>query len=476
MRICFYRLAPMVCGLLLCSLVLCLAPLASAQSPRGGDSGDSRGGGSRGGEGGWSRGGGSGGGRSGGRSEGGWGGGGSRGGWSGGGGERGGGERGGFNPAEMLKRFDRNGNNMIDPEEAQGPAQFFLQRLAQNNPEIDLTKPVPIDKLVGEMDRMRGGSGSSGGQGGGAESQESKLPELLVPDFSLKTTPEPLPGFGASGSLFNVKVEERDLKEADDRMRRYDANKDGMLDAEELKRGRWSDDPMQFDRNRDGKLSKSELAVRYAQRRVAEQTAQQNEQGQRNDPRSGRGGDSRGWNRSDNRPEETAEPVSRFGDAKSYRSTVAAGSRVSGLPDFFARSDVNADGQVTMNEFSSSWDAETLAEFQKWDLNGDGVILPSECIAALAGGARVSGITAGGAPAASTDAGKQGGDSTSASSSAPGGPEMEWAKRQIGKYDTNGDGQLTANEWKAMLVDPSAADTNGDGVITADEYAAFRAK
>lgn len=445
----------------ICLLVVFLASPTLAQPPWGG-------GGPGGPGGGWGRGGDSGGGQDrGGRGEGGWRGGGDR-----GGGDRGGG-RGGFNPADMLKRFDRNGNNMIDPEEAQGPAQFFLQRLAQNNPDIDLTKPVPIDKLVGEMDRMRGGPG--GGRGGDIESEESKLPELLVPDFSLKTTPEPLPGFGEGTSLFNVKVEERDTKEAEDRMRRYDSNKDGMLDAEELKRGRWSDDPLQYDRNRDGKLNKAELAVRYAQRRVAEQAAQQNEQGQRGDSRSGRGGDSRGWNRSDNQPQETKEPVSRFGDAKSYRSSVAAGSKTSGLPDFFARSDVNGDGQVTMNEFSSSWNAETLAEFQKWDLNGDGVILPGECIAALAGGARVSEMTAGGSAAVSSDASKTA-EPTSASRSAPGGPELEWAKRQIGKYDSNGDAQLTANEWKAMLVDPSAADTNGDGVITAEEYAAFRAK
>lgn len=460
MRTYLYPLAPALCW-----LVGCLASPTLAQAQRGGgDSGGSSGGWSRSGDSGgsWDRGG---------RSESSW-----RGSSSRSGSDRGGGgDRGGFNPAEMLKRFDRNGNNMIDPEEAQGPAQFFLQRLAQNNPSIDLTKPVPIDKLVGEMDRMRGGSSSS--SGGDAESQASKLPELLVPDFSLKTVIEPLPGFGAGSTLFNIKVEERDTKEAEDRIRRYDSNKDGLLDAEELKRGRWSDDPMQYDRNRDGKLSKSELAVRYAQRRVTEQAAQQSQQGQRNDSRSGRGGDSRGWTRSDNRPEEEAkEPVSRFGDAKSYRSTTSASSKTSGLPDFFARSDVNADGQVTMNEFSSSWDAETLAEFQKWDLNGDGVILPSECIAALAGGARVSGMTAGGSSAAGTDADNGQVTSSSAARSAPGGPELEWAKRQIGKYDSNSDGQLTANEWKAMLVDPSAADTDGDGVITAEEYAAFRAK
>jgi hypothetical protein len=34
----------------------------------------------------------------------------------------------------MLRRFDQNGNGMIDPAEAQGPASFFLQRIASEVP------------------------------------------------------------------------------------------------------------------------------------------------------------------------------------------------------------------------------------------------------------------------------------------------------------------------------------------------------
>ncbi len=51
---------------------------------------------------------------------------------------------------------------------------------------------------------------------------------------------------------------------------------------------------------------------------------------------------------------------------------------------------------------------------------------------------------------------------------------LDWAKRQIGKYDLNGDGQLTANEWDKMIVTPLGADANKDGIITAVEYANFR--
>lgn len=48
---------------------------------------------------------------------------------------------------------------------------------------------------------------------------------------------------------------------------------------------------------------------------------------------------------------------------------------------------------------------------------------------------------------------------------------MEYAQRIISRNDKNGDGNLTADEWKDMLVDPSPADADKDGRITPVEYA-----
>lgn len=419
---------------------------------RGGDTGGGFGGGGFGGRGGDTGGrGGFGGDR---------GGGGTRGGFGGRGGDTGG--RGGFDPTAMIKRFDTNGNDMIDPSESQGMAGMFLQRMAQNNPKIDLSKPVPIKTLTEQINSMRGGGSSSS-----PSSSTSDEPELLVPDFSLDEEPLPPEGFGIANSLFSVRVEDRDITEAEERMRRYDRNRDGKLSKEELRSGRWSDDPMQYDRNRDGQLTASELAMRYANRRVAEEERRENSDDQRRgwgrggDSGWGRGGGGEGWNNA--KQEEEEKQPDRFGDAKSYRLASGGDDSLKDLPDFFARSDANNDGQVMMNEFSSSWDAEKLAEFLKWDLNNDGIILARECRAALEGGARVSGSTASSSSGGSTP-------------SAIGGTQMEWAKRQIAKYDTNGDNQLTAKEWEKMLIKPTGADTSGDGVITVEEYAAFRAK
>src|SRR5262249_26022092 len=50
-------------------------------------------------------------------------------------------------------------------------------------------------------------------------------------------------------------------------------------------------------------------------------------------------------------------------------------------PDLSAKSlqlHRDGDGQIEMWEFSSNWTEQTVREFQKYDLNGDGVITPEE--------------------------------------------------------------------------------------------------
>ena len=40
--------------------------------------------------------------------------------------------------------------------------------------------------------------------------------------------------------------------------------------------------------------------------------------------------------------------------------------------------DRNGDGQVAMSEFSRTWSSRTVAEFQRYDRNGDGIITAKE--------------------------------------------------------------------------------------------------
>ena len=69
--------------------------------------------------------------------------------------------------SDFIRRMDTNGNGMIDPDESQGRARGMLERMAQSNPRINLSRPIPIEMLTREMDRMRtSGSGQQSGRSG----------------------------------------------------------------------------------------------------------------------------------------------------------------------------------------------------------------------------------------------------------------------------------------------------------------------
>jgi Ca2+-binding EF-hand superfamily protein len=404
---------------------------------------------------------------------------------------------GGGGMTEMIRRFDRNQNNMIDPEEAQGPAGFFLQRMAQNNPKIDLSKPIPLDTITSEMDKMRGGRGGGDSQGqngsgpGGSGTSNSPStpakPKLLVPDFSLSQEPVAIPGFGSSSNAPTVQITDRDRAESEERIRRYDKNNDKILDSEEIAQGRWSDDVMQYDRNKDGKLSIEELAVRQANRRVAEQQPQQSSNGSNNSSSgwgggsggpggsgssgwsrggSDRGAGADGWSRGGTDGAKKKDEPKRFGDAKSYKMAPSSAT-TSGLPSFFTTSDINADNQVTLSEFAGTLTETALAEFQQWDSNGDGIITARECQAAVKAGVQVGGGSSSSKPS-SVASGSSPPKNLAVSAS-----DLEHASKVIGKYDKDKDGFLSKAEVEKMLVKPSAkADVNNDGKIGPEEYAA----
>jgi hypothetical protein len=60
------------------------------------------------------------------------------------------------------------------------------------------------------------------------------------------------------------------------------------------------------------------------------------------------------------------------------------------MPDWFLEKDTDGDGQVDMAEYASDWTPSTVAEFNRYDLNHDGVITPAECRKAAEGPRRKS--------------------------------------------------------------------------------------
>ena len=390
--------------------------------------------------------------------------------------------------------MDTNGNGMLDPEEAQGPARFMLDRMARSNPKIDVTKPIPMSILTESFQQMR--SGSSSGNFGGSSDEETPILEkdALVSGFGTIMIPKaPIPGFGAKGEKFSTPVDERDLKEADERIGRYDRNNDQQLDENELKEGRWSDSPMQYDKNRDGKISRQELAVRQARRRLASgssdsSASQRKEEGNNKRAKEGRDRDR------DNAEDKKAQ-ANPFEKIPSYKVAPSQ----AGLPEWFTRNDVNMDNQVSMAEFSKKWSAETIDDFLRFDPNGDGFITNKECLLAVKKGfiPGTGGGSAASTPAASSSSatgssasGSSGSGSSGSVAAKPaeatrsaGGTEdanvkamKNWAAPKIKKEDKNADGFLTPDEYSGSSGPFADVDTNKDGRIDLDEYVAARMK
>lgn len=359
--------------------------------------------------------------------------------------------RGGFDPSSFLSRLDTNGNGVLDPDEQQGPAQFMIQRMQSSDPSIKPGQPIPLKKITDGFQKMREQQGGGDSDPNRPSDDDLLTPELLVPGFGIESDPIPLMGFGAAAEMLSVAVTEADEREANDMIRRFDRNRDGVLSGDEIS-SRFSGNPLDFDRNKDGRLTASELAVRYARRREGREDSERR--------------DDRGRDRG--RTEQVEIP-DVFNGRKSYRATAGRGVP-EGLPGFFTDKDANGDGQVTMAEFSSDWSNEVVQQFFSSDLNRDGVITSEEALRAVENpgiGNAMASVSSGGKPASTS----------SAAPAAPSGPiddkYIKVGQRIIERYDKNGDNALTASEWEKMLMSPADADGNRDGRITVEEYGAW---
>jgi Ca2+-binding EF-hand superfamily protein len=117
---------------------------------------------------------------------------------------------------------------------------------------------------------------------------------------------------------------------------------------------------MSFDRNRDGVISQDEAAQYFLEKsgRPAVRV-----RGPEN-PVAAR----------------TIAPGNPMKSGPIYRILSPQERLPDGLPDWFLRSDTDGDGQISMSEFAHTWTAEKAREFARYDLNGDGIITPKECL------------------------------------------------------------------------------------------------
>ncbi len=196
-------------------------------------------------------------------------------------------------------------------------------------------------------------------------------------------------------------------------------------------------------------------------------------------------------------------------ERKSYRFKTAVERLPKDIPDWFVELDANADGQVMMFEFTQDWNKDRVAEFAKFDLNGDGVVTPKECQSARIEGAVFTGSKAASLASSSDSSSSARNDDVPHADSPDGAkvvsnaatanatastrtyaepkpaaesaenpenvevPEayFKYAIGYIRKYDTDGDGLLSKDECQQMPKDPSEADHDRDGFVSPREYA-----
>ncbi|PHS14000.1 MAG: hypothetical protein COA78_06360 [Blastopirellula sp.] len=144
-------------------------------------------------------------------------------------------------------------------------------------------------------------------------------------------------------------------------MKQYDTNKNGSVDKSEW--SKMKGNPGEFDKNRDGRLDLKEMTAGLMAKNKGASSSSSSRPTSRYSSKS-RSSSSR-------TPEKEVVPTYRF---------LSATERLpEGLPDWFTRNDANADGQIMMSEYSTSWTSSKVREFQGFDLNGDGVITAKEC-------------------------------------------------------------------------------------------------
>lgn len=378
---------------------------------------------------------------------------------------------------EILRRADQNGNGLLEINERIGTTKFLVDTLVRNQPNLDLSKPISITLLVA--------------QGRAEEPTAIPLPssvdseimnlvddestpsnsKLLVPGFeSRKQSKSTVPGFGAKSEKFSVTLEETDLQEAKDRIRRFDVNRNDRLDRDELSRGSWVDDPMRFDQNNDGELSILEIATRQALVRNAKKSRTTTTTNGLSSPPPF---NSKGDGKKD-------RPIDFFQNQSSYRKTPdqEKNSLRNKMPEWFRANDIDLDDQVSMREFLRRLDQASVEDFYRFDANQDGYIVVRECLQATKLGLSpryLSDPTLANLGAISPAAIPPEGSVVRASYSATELKKLNvWMVKKFARMDRDKNGSLSDNEYLEAPFE--TVDENRDGKISFEEYSAFRSR
>lgn len=303
----------------------------------------------------------------------------------------------------MFRQLDTNQDGVVSPEElSQSRMAEYLSSRLRDRFGVDPSNPFRIDevrqkvidyyKQASQGNQPQQGQPSQGTQPASPNQPQTQTqttilrmgPNVPVPGFgppaAMSSAGATVPGFGNPNASATVgsgvttgagsgsppasqvqtasaplmpppaPLDERIRRYAESLMRQYDENRNGKLEKNEWEKLRGSD-WAKADRDGNGELTLEEIAQHLAAE-SGMSSGSSSSGSTKASPTSGK----RFIQRS---------PWERLPD---------------NLPSWFKDRDKDRDGQVTMAEFSDRWTTEKLREFQRYDLNGDGIITPQECL------------------------------------------------------------------------------------------------
>ena len=360
---------------------------------------------------------------------------------------------------ESLLQLDSNQDGRISPDEITPLARPYLERIMRER-RMSINENNDINRLLDAARvyfALRNGSSGRDIQPGGKQTIipfGPKPNDPLVAEFGLPTV--------------KYRYVRRDLDEAEQTMRRYDANRDGFIDVREASRNRWTHrDPFEMDFNKDGRLNIMELAQRYARRRMLDASSQEVWNKARRTggllPRNRRvaseGGDDRDRRRrgDSGRRDSGRRDFGRRDSGRRDPGRRRSGNRLAG--EIMGRFDANRNGRLEYRE------AERLGiPAGKIDSDFNGELSRDELYAYLEGVQKKALAALEGVPNWFTELDKNRDGQVAMAEFT-----TEWTDakfQEFSSYDANRDGLLTANEVSQSkpVAAASFANTNADPI------------
>ncbi len=257
--------------------------------------------------------------------------------------------------ARIMERYDRDRNDILDPEEMKRVPWRNDPKKSDLNGDGQMSVVEMYERIARRWEKRDGDEKDSSSKGSAFKITLGNSRSDNGNDkgsSSQSSTPK-------KGSDSSAKIR----KYAQSLLKRYDKNKNGVIDKDEW--GGMRGDSSKHDLNKDGHLTLDELIMRFNNYN-------------RKKSSSGKSSNSSKKYQSRKGDDSASARSGMEKDKKPYRALTPLERLPKGLPDWFARDDKDGDGQVALAEFAVTRSQAKVDEFAVYDLNHDGVITPSE--------------------------------------------------------------------------------------------------